>query len=149
MGLLDEFLGGETDGLIEWAEELGVRVEFKEIDRYPTSSSVLSEYQENPPTITIFRYKPWEEWLQTVCEERLRYFSPWYMIPLALELYRHLEIHDLYRLKPAWYDIIGQLSLTTMDRRAEAFARRLLAVPYSPRRFSDAVRTALSTPGTG
>lgn len=148
MGLMDQFLGNESDGLLEWAEQLGVQVEFREIDRYPTSSCVLSEYRENPPIITIFRYKPWEEWLQTVCEERLRYFSPWFMIPLALELYRHLEIHDLFRLEPAWYDIIGRFSLATIDRRAEAFAKQFLAIPYSPRRFFEIVRTALRTPGT-
>jgi hypothetical protein len=147
MELMDQFLGSEADGLLEWAEELGVRVVFRDIDRYPTSASVLSEYQENPPTITVFRFKPWEEWLQTVCEERLRYFSPWFMIPLALELYRHLEIHGLYRLKPAWYDMLGRFSLATIDRRAETFTQQLLAIPYSPRRFLEMVQTALSTPG--
>ena len=147
MGLMDQFLGREADGLLEWAEQIGVQVEFQEIDRYPTSAAVLSQYQESPPTITIFRYKPWEEWLQTVCEEQLRYFSPWFMIPLALELYRHLETNDLYRLEPAWYDIIGQFSLVTIDRRAEAFAKQILAIPYSPHRFLEIVRTALSAPG--
>lgn len=149
MGLMDQFAGNEADGLLEWANDLGVRVIFEEIDRYPTSGSSLSEYQDNPPTITIFRYKPWEEWLQTVCEDRLRYFSPWFMIPLAIELYRHLETHGLYRYRPAWYDVIGKRSLTTMDRRAEAFAKEILAIPHSPRRFLEWVRRALSAPGCG
>ncbi|MFH1742056.1 MAG: hypothetical protein ABIH23_23890 [bacterium] len=146
MGLMDEFLGNEADGLLEWAEDLGVRVEFREIDRYPTSASILSEYQEEPPAIIIFRYKPWEEWLQMLCEERLRYFSPWYLIPLTLELYRHLEIHDLYRIKPPWYDMIGRWRMNSIDRRAEAFAQDILAIPYSLRRFLETVQMALRPP---
>ncbi len=146
---MNQFAGNEADGLLQWAEELGVKVMFQEIERYPTSGSALSLYEENPPTITIFRYKPWEDWLQTVCEDRLRYFNPWFMIPLALELYRHLETHGLYRHRAAWYDVIGRWSLTTIDRRAEAFAQQLLAIPHSPRRFIQLVRRALSAPGSG
>lgn len=146
---MDEFVGNEADGLLEWAEEVGVRVKFEEIDRYPTSISVLSRFEEDPPTITIFRYKPWEEWLQTICEERLRFFSPWYLIPLSLELYRYVESRGLYRHEPDWYDVLGWFTQQTVNGRAEAFTKKLLAIPHSPRRFVNAVDAALRAPGLG
>jgi len=145
--LMDEFVGNEADGLIEWAREVGLEVKFEEIDRYPTSISVLSRFQEAPPILTIYRYKPWEEWLQTICEERLRFFSPWYLIPLCLELYQYLEKKDLYRQEPAWYDVIGMFTQRTIQGRAEAFTKTVLAIPCSPRRFLNAVETALKAPG--
>ena len=146
MGLMDEFLGNEADGLFEWAEELGIQIEIHEIDRYPTSGSILSEYQEDPPLITIYRYKPWEEWLQNLCEEKIRYFSPWYLIPLALELYHHLEIHDLYRVKPAWYDLVKRIRLNSIDSRAKAFTQEILGIPFPLERFLSAVQAALRPP---
>jgi len=148
MALMDEFAGNEADGLLEWAKELDVKVDIRQIDRYPTSASVLSEYQPDPPVITVYRYKPWEEWLQTICEQNLRFFAPWYLIPLAMELYRHLEIHDLYRVQFPWYDLVGRLQLKSLDRRAEVFTQRILDIPLPLNKFWDVVHAALR-PATG
>lgn len=138
-----------TDGqsLIEWAEELGVSVHFEIVEGFPSLPFRLSEYTLHPPEIRLWRYVPWEPWLQEVCERSLMFVAPWFLIYLARELYRHLESQGLYSLEAPWYRPDQLWAWHTLDRRADAFAMEVLGMIRKPSRLDRTIEESLAIGG--
>ena len=130
--ILDGHVPADSQTLIDWIEELGIAVQFEIVDGFPTLPLRLSDYDMHPPRIRVWRYLPWEPWLQEVCERSVRFVAPWFLIFLARELYRHLESQGLYELQAPWYRPGRQWAWRTLERRADAFAVDILGMIRSP-----------------
>lgn len=135
-----------TDGqsLIDWAEELGVAVRFEIVDGFPTVPLRLSEYRPHPPEIRIWRYLPWEPWLQQVCENQVLLVAPWYLVYLTRELYRYLEDHELFAYDAPWYRLDLHWKWRNAQSRADAFTEEVLGLIRPPRRLDRAIAQALT-----
>ncbi len=142
-GLPDGIDIRDGQSLIEWAEELGVHVHFEILEHYPALPMRLSEYTMHPPEIRLRRYIPWEPWLQEVCERRLLFFAPWYLIFLARELYKHLEYQGFYELRAPWYRLDLLWQWRSLETRSNSFARDLLGLIRPPHRLDAILAEAL------
>ncbi len=135
-----------TDGqsLIDWAEELGVAVRFEIVDRFPAVPLRLSEYTHRPPEIRIWRYLPWEPWLQQICENQVLMVAPWYLVYLTRELYRYLESHDLFAYRAPWYRLDLCWKWRNTEGRADSFTEEVLGLIRPSRRLDRAIAEALT-----
>ena len=128
----------QPESLLEWVNELGVKLEILEIDGYPSRPLIFSKYQLSGPSIVIYRYLPMEDWLNLMCQQYVGFYGPWYFLHLAHRIYDHLELSGLFELKRSWWQVLfGRLSST--EERAYRFTQQILGTLHSPMRFDEVV----------
>ncbi|RJP19297.1 MAG: hypothetical protein C4527_27350 [Candidatus Omnitrophota bacterium] len=126
------------ESLLEWIEELNVKLDIVELDRYASRPLVFSEYRFDPPTIIIYRYLPMEDWLNLISQQYVGYYGPWYFLHIAQRLYDHLELNGLYEIERKWYHrFFGRLA--SIEERSHRFAQQFLGTLFSPTRFDEVV----------
>ena len=134
-------------GILEWIQELGVVLDIRDIDGYPSRPLLFSEYRIEPPTIVIFRYLPMEDWLNTMSQQQVGYFGPWYFLPIVQRLYEHLELNGLFEIERRWHHrLFGRLS--TLEERACRFTQDFLNTLHPPSKFDETVERSFR-PGAG
>lgn len=125
----------DGQSLLDWVEELGITVQFEIVDGYPTLPLKLAEHSLIPPEIRIWRYLPWEPWLQDVCERHLLFIAPWYLIYVARHLYSYLESQGLYELRTPWYRLDLKWRWRTLESRSDDFTTQVLGLIRPPHRL--------------
>ncbi len=129
------------DSILAWIKELGVQMDIRELNGFPSRPLVFSEYRYDPPTIIIFRYLPMEDWLNLMSQRSVGYYGPWFFLYIAYRLYFHLEMHGLYEIERRWYHrCFGQLD--TIEDRAYRFVREILGTLTHPLQFEIQVNRA-------
>lgn len=127
------------ESILARIEELNVRLEVRELDAYPARPLIFSHYQYEPPTITIYRYRLLEDWLNLTSQRVVGYYGPWYFLHIAYQLYHHLEMNGLFEIERKWYHrCVGRLD--TIESRAYQFVREVLRTLHHPARFDEQVR---------
>lgn len=122
------------ESILAWIREIGVRLDIRELDKYPGRPLIFSQYDYDPPVITIYRYRPLEDWLNLMSQRTVGYYGPWYFLHIAFRLYFHLEMHGLYEIERKWYHRCLS-RLDTLEARAYRFTRELLGTLHHPSRF--------------
>ncbi len=122
------------DSLIEWIESQGVTLDIREIEGYPQRPLIFSDYQLEPPVITIYRYRPMEDWLNLMSQQQVGYYGPWYYLHAAYRFYFHLEMNGLFEIDRTWFHNLFGLN-NTIEKRAHRFVRDTLHTLHPPERF--------------
>lgn len=129
------------ESLLEWVDELGVELDMREVDGFPSRPLVLSDYRMSGPVIVIYRYLPMEDWFNLLSQHHVGFYGPWYCLHIAHRLYYHLELSGEYEIPRQWYHrMLGML--VTIEDRAYHFTREVLGTLHSPRRFDQALEKA-------
>lgn len=126
------------ESLIEWIDSQDVVLDIREIEGYPQRPLIFSSYQYEPPTITIYRYLPMEDWLNLMSQQQVGYYGPWYYLHVAYRFYFYLEMNGLFEIERKWYHILFGL-LNTIEKRANRFVQDMLQTQHSPDRFDKSV----------
>lgn len=128
----------EPESLLEWIHDTDVELCIDTIDEYPKHPLHFSEYHYEPPRIRVIRYKPMDDWFNTVSQQQVGFYGPWYYLFIAYRFYFHLEMHGLYEIKRAWHHtLLGKM--TTLEERAFHFAATILETRHPVQRFESFV----------
>lgn len=126
------------ESLLEWVNELDVKLDIREIEGYPKRPLIFSEYRLAGPTIIIYRYLPLEDWLNMLAQHQTGFYGPWYYLHLAHQFYFHLEASGEYEIERGFFNQLTG-SLSTIDERACLFTKRVLGTLHNPAKFYEMV----------